>query len=76
MERKGLFTKEQEQILDELIRLKGIPEKVDLIVIRLIDDKGIELLLRGLNPGTKELIFGIIDMIFDGLKEVVVHKES
>jgi hypothetical protein len=72
-ERKGFLTPEQEKILDELIKLKGIAEKVDGIAIQLIDNQGLERLKKTIeekHPGAKELIYQVIDAIFLGLAEI------
>lgn len=73
-ERKGVLTQDQEKILDEIIKLKGIPEKLDGFVIRIVDDKGIELLMKQLHPSTKEIIYDIVDLLFEGLEEIVNYK--
>lgn len=67
-DRKGVLTKEQEQILDDLIKLRGIPEALDGVVIRIIDDKAIERLIAPLKSETKQLVYEVIDTIFEGLK--------
>lgn len=69
-ERKGILTEDQEKLLDELIKLKGIPEKLDGLAIRLIDNKAIPILLKSLPDPVKEIIFDVIDMIFDTLQEL------
>lgn len=72
--RKGILTEQQEKTLDELLKLKGIPEKIDGIVIRLVDNKGLHLLMKTLPDTVKELVWSIVDMIFEVLDEIVKEK--
>jgi len=74
-ERKGFFTPEQEEILDNLIELSGIGEKLDGPVIRLVDNRGLEALKNKIAdkyPDAMPVIFEIIDALF----EVLPKKED
>ena len=74
-ERKGFFTPEQEEILDNLIELSGIAEKLDGPVIRLADNRGLEVLKNKIAekyPDAIPVIFEIIDALF----EVLPKKEG
>ena len=73
-ERKGALTKEQEKILDELIKFNNkIAESLDGPAITLIDNQGIERLLDKAdekNPDIRPVVYEVVDMIFAGLSEM------
>ena len=75
MERKGALTPDQEKILDELIKLKGVAEALDGAAISLIDNQGIDRLLAKASPEVKEIVYQVVDMIFDGLSTIIELKE-
>jgi hypothetical protein len=69
-ERKGFFTPEQEVKLDEFIKLEGIYEAMDGVVIKLTDNILLEKLkakLQEKNPELVETIESIIDEVFASL---------
>lgn len=69
-DRRGFLTPEQEQKLDDLIVLKGIPEVIDGIAIRMADNTGLEKLKAKLLAEKPELlpfIYEVIDEIFAAL---------
>lgn len=68
--RKGVLTPEQEKILDDLVKLKGIAEALDGPAITIIDNQGIERLLEKVPAETKEIIYQVVDMIFKGLETI------
>ena len=70
-DRKGVMTPEQEKLLDELVELKGIAEALDGPAISLIDNQGIERLMEKANQETKEIIYQVVDMIFEGLSSII-----
>jgi hypothetical protein len=74
-ERKGFLTPEQEKILDGLITFKnGLAEKVDGVAIQLIDNQGLERIKKQLeekHPGAIELVYQVVDALFEGLGEIV-----
>jgi len=66
-ERKGFFTPEQEVKLDEFVKLEGIAEAADGLVIKLTDNLVLEKLkakLQEKNPELVETIENIIDEVF------------
>jgi hypothetical protein len=69
--RKGVFTPEQEKLLDDLIELKGLGEALDGPAISLIDNQGIDRLLEKVSDETKEVIYEVIDMVMDGIAAIV-----
>ena len=70
-ERKGLMTPEQEKLLDKLIPFKSkVGEAVDGPVIQVVDNQGIERLKGNLSPEVLEIVYQMIDIIFEGLAEL------
>lgn len=67
--RKGVFTPEQEKLLDELYNSKGFIEAADGIVIKTIDNVFIEKLKAKLPEEYLPTLYQIIDEIMDSLKE-------
>lgn len=67
--RKGVFTPEQEKLLDELYDSKGLMEKADGIVIKTIDNVFIEKLKAKLPEEYLPTLYQIIDEIMDSLSE-------
>ena len=73
-ERKGIFTPEQEQLLDELIVLKKGGESIDGLAIRLLDNYGIETLKSKLlekSPETLPILYEIVDALMNALGELL-----
>ena len=70
-ERKGVMTPEQEQILDDLIKVPGIGEALDGPAISIIDNQGIDRLLEKATPETKQAIYEVVDILFAGLEQLV-----
>lgn len=66
--RKGALTPEQEKILDDLIKAKGLAEALDGPAISLIDNQGIDRLLENANDEVKDVVYQVVDMIFAGLE--------
>jgi len=80
-ERKGVLTKEQEKILDELLKFNNkIAESVDGLAISLIDNQLLERLQEMAEkkfPGvSEEFIFPIVDAIVAGLQQIVASQED
>lgn len=78
-ERKGWLTPDQQQIIDDLYQTTGVKEMFDGKVIQLIDDKGGEFIKEKIvaKYGKEILpdIYEIVDLLFDGLKEIVKNKK-
>ena len=70
-ERTGAMTPEQEKILDQIVELKGIAEALDGPVITLIDNQGIERLLQKTSPETRQIVYEVVDIIFEGLAVIL-----
>ena len=72
-ERKGLFTKEQEAKLDEVIKFNNpVLEGIDGPIISMIDNEGLERAiakLRENNPELWPIIIKIIDVIFAAIPD-------
>lgn len=66
-ERKGFLTPEQEQIVDDLIELKGIPEALDGTAIKLADNQGLEKLKAKIPVDLLPVVYEVIDEIFKSL---------
>jgi hypothetical protein len=69
-ERKGFFTKEQEEKLDAFIELEGIYEKLDGPAIRLIDNvifEKMKVKLEQKNPELVKTVIMVIDEVFANL---------
>jgi len=67
-ERKGFFTPEQEQILDDLYEGKGIVEALDGLAIRAADNYGLQKLKEKIPETYLPIIYEVIDQIFEALK--------
>lgn len=69
--RRGAMTPEQQKILDELLKWKsGAAEAVDGLGIQLVDDIGIEALLKKAdeaNPEIRSYVYQVVDLLFEGL---------
>ena len=74
-ERKGVLTPDQEKILDEVLVFNNkLLETVDGPAITLIDNQGLERLKNQLiekYPGSEEILYQIIDLLFAGLSEII-----
>lgn len=68
-ERKGFLTPEQEKKLDELVELKGLAETFDGVAIRIADNTVLNRLKEKLDEPTKQVVYQIIDEIFNALPE-------
>jgi len=69
-ERKGFFTKEQEEKLDAFIKLEGIYEAMDGPAIRLVDNVVFEKMkakLKQKNPEIVNTVIMLIDEVFENL---------
>lgn len=69
-ERKGFFTKEQEEKLDTFAKFEGIYEAIDGPAIRLVDNVLLEKIKEKLiekNPDLVMTVFAIIDEVMDNL---------
>lgn len=81
MERKGVLTPEQEQVLDRLVKFNSpVAEKLDGPAITLIDNQGLERLKNSMEekyPGsTEEFIYPIVDALFEGLEAIAESTED
>lgn len=72
--RKGVFTPEQEELLDKLYEAKGLVEKLDGPTIRTIDNVLIEKLKSKLPEEYLPTLYQIIDEVMDGLKSLLESK--
>jgi hypothetical protein len=70
--RVGLFTKEQEKKIDELIRAKNpLLEAIDGPIISMVDNQGLarlELLIMKISPEIWPFLIAVIDAIFENLE--------
>jgi len=67
-DRKGFLTPEQEQQLDDLIKLSGVAEAFDGVAIRLADNQGLERLKSKIPTDVLPVVYEIIDEILGALK--------
>lgn len=72
--RKGIFTPEQEVILDKLYVAKGLVEQVDGVIIRTIDNVLIEKLKSKIPLEYLPTVYEIIDELIAGLETLIVKK--
>jgi len=70
-ERKGVLTKEQEEILDKLFKNSGIVEALDGVAIKMVDNIAIEKLKAKIPTEYLPMVYEIIDQIFIALEETV-----
>ena len=70
-ERKGILTKEQEEILDKLIKNSGLVEAVDGVAIKMIDNIAIEKLKAKIPEEYLPVVYQLIDEIFVTLAQTV-----
>ena len=70
-ERKGVLTKEQEEILDKLFKNSGIVEALDGVAIKMIDNIAIEKLKSKIPADYLPIVYQIIDEVFVALGETV-----
>jgi len=70
-ERKGILTKEQEEILDKLIKNSGLVEAVDGVAIKMIDNIAIEKLKAKIPAEYLPVVYQLIDEIFVTLAQTV-----
>ena len=82
-ERKGFLTDEQENVLDDLIQLKGIAEMADGPAISLADNKGLESFKTKLvdkwGESVLEDIYAVVDLIFiplNAMADKINEKDS
>lgn len=68
-DRKGFFTEEQEQQLDELLELKGIAEAFDGPMIKAADNKGLQKLKDKLSADKLPAIYEFVDEMMKALSE-------
>ena len=77
--RKGVLTPEQEQLLDDILKFNNkLAETFDGPAIKVVDNQGIERLKAKLlekYPGADEILYQIVDVLFEGLKELVKEPE-
>lgn len=69
VDRKGIFTTEQEELLDKLYANGGLIDKFDGAIIRLIDNSILERLKQKLPPKYIPVLYEVIDQIMESLKE-------
>lgn len=69
--RKGVFTPEQEQLLEKLYKGKGIMEAVDGVIIKTVDNVFIEKLKSKLPAEYLPTVYEIIDEIMDAISKTV-----
>jgi len=72
--RKGVFTPEQEELLDRLYVAKGIMETIDGPAIRTIDNMLIEKLKAKLPEEYLPTLYQIIDELMGGLENLLNNK--
>ena len=72
-ERKGVLTKEQEEIVDKLIKNSKIIEPLDGVAIRMIDNIAIEKLKAKVPVEYLPIVYEIIDEIFVALSQTVAE---
>ena len=66
--RKGFFTKEQEQKLDKVIKLKNpIMEAVDGPIISIVDNIFLQKVVAKLKPEFQKTLFDVIDEVVESL---------
>lgn len=70
-DRKGVLTKEQEEILDKLFKNSGIVEALDGVAIKMVDNIAIEKLKAKIPTEYLPMVYEIIDQIFIALEETV-----
>jgi len=70
-DRKGVLTKEQEEVLDKLFKNSGIVEAMDGVVIRMVDNLAIEKLKAKIPEEYLPMVYEIIDEIFVSLADIV-----
>lgn len=73
-ERKGFLTPEQEMLLDAVVELTGLYEKADGIVIKLVDNYGLEGLKKKIDPDVLPTVYEVIDGIMGILGEILQPK--
>lgn len=69
-ERKGLLTKEQEKQLDDVIKLEGFLELVDLTLIKSIDNILIARFTEKMDDATLTLLHLGVDEIFKIITQI------
>ena len=70
-QRKGAMTPAQEKILDKLVFKGGFKDVIDGPMISIIDNQGIDRVLRKASDEAKEIVYQTVDMIFEGLETLV-----
>lgn len=69
-ERKGFFTKSQEQKLDRVIKLKNpIMEAVDGPIISVVDNIFLQKVVEKLKPEFKATLLEVIDEVVESLPD-------
>lgn len=72
-DRLGFLTPDQQKKTDTYIKLKGIWEAIDGTAIKMIDDRGLQLLKEKFlsdKPDVLQLVYEVIDAIFTILPDV------
>lgn len=72
-ERKGVFTPQQEELLDKLYVAKGITEAMDGVAIKMIDNVIIEKLKAKIPVEFLPTVYEIIDEIMNGLATTIIE---
>lgn len=71
--RKGVFTPEQEELLDKLYVAKGITEAMDGVTIKMVDNILIEKLKTKIPVEFLPTVYEIIDEIMNGLATTIIE---
>jgi len=66
-ERKGFLTPNQEKGVDELLKLDGIAEAMDGVIIKLADNQGLEKLKEKIPVDVLPIVYEVIDEILKAL---------
>lgn len=69
--RKGVFTPEQEEVLEKLYKGKGLLEAVDGAIIRTVDNVLIEKLKKNIPQEYLPTLYEIIDEIMNAISKTV-----
>lgn len=69
--RKGVFTQEQEEILDKLFVNSGIVEAMDGVAIKMVDNVIIEKLKAKIPAEYLPTVYEIIDEVMSALAKTV-----
>ncbi len=69
--RKGVFTQEQEELLDKLFVNSGIVEAMDGVAIRMVDNIAIEKIKAKIPAEYLPMVYEIIDEVMGALAKTV-----